>query len=208
VSLTLWNGSRDSVEGIATHYGLEGPGIESRWGEIFRTCPDQLRGPPSLLYNGYWLFPWGKGGRGVMLTTHPLLVPRLRKSWTIPPLTLWVLLGLLRGFPLPFTLWNVWISIHDTSFQSFLSLPGPSGPVKGFPFTFYSMKCVNFNSWYKFSVFSLSSRCKQCSRAFKKSYHLKEHARSHVGKNLSCTLCERKCTTFGALRVRKWNCGM
>ena len=32
-----------------------------------------------------------------MLTTHPLLVPRIRKSWAIPPLTLWVLLGLLRG---------------------------------------------------------------------------------------------------------------
>ena len=39
----------------------------------------------------------GKGGLGVMLTTHPLLVPRLRKSWDIPPLTLCVLLGLLRG---------------------------------------------------------------------------------------------------------------
>jgi sterol desaturase/sphingolipid hydroxylase (fatty acid hydroxylase superfamily) len=32
-----------------------------------------------------------------MLTTHPLLVPRLRKSWGIPSLTLWVLLGLLWG---------------------------------------------------------------------------------------------------------------
>ena len=30
-----------SVVGIATAYGLDGPGIESRWGEIFRTCPDQ-----------------------------------------------------------------------------------------------------------------------------------------------------------------------
>ena len=80
-----------------TCYGLEGPGIESRWGEIFRTYPDQLRGPPSLLYNGYRVFPGGKGGRGVMMTTHPLLVPRLRKSWAIPPLTLWVLLGLLWG---------------------------------------------------------------------------------------------------------------
>jgi hypothetical protein len=77
--------------------GLEGPGIESRWGETFRTYPDRLRGPPSLLYNGYRVFPRGKGGRGVMLTTHRLLVPRLRKSWAILPLTLWVLLGLLRG---------------------------------------------------------------------------------------------------------------
>jgi hypothetical protein len=29
------------VVGIATAYGLDGLGIESRWGEIFRTCPDQ-----------------------------------------------------------------------------------------------------------------------------------------------------------------------
>jgi hypothetical protein len=45
------------VVGIATRYGLEGPGIESRWDEIFRTYPDGLRGPPSLLYNGYRVFP-------------------------------------------------------------------------------------------------------------------------------------------------------
>jgi hypothetical protein len=91
--------SRDSVVGIATRYELESPGIESWWGEIFLSYPDRLRGPPSLLYNGYRVFPGGKGGRGVMLTTHTLLVPRLRKSWAIPPLTLWVLLGLLRGPP-------------------------------------------------------------------------------------------------------------
>ena len=30
-----------SVVGIATAYGLDGPGIESRWGEIFRTNPDR-----------------------------------------------------------------------------------------------------------------------------------------------------------------------
>jgi hypothetical protein len=83
---------------IATRYGLEGPGIESRWGEIFRTYPDRLRGPPSLLYSGYRVFTGRKGGRGVMLTTHPLLVSRLRKSWAIPPLTPWVLLGLLWGY--------------------------------------------------------------------------------------------------------------
>jgi hypothetical protein len=72
--------SRDSSVCIATRYGLEGPGIESRWGEIFRTYPERFQGPPSLLYNGYRVFPGGKGGRGVMLTTHPLLVQRLRKS--------------------------------------------------------------------------------------------------------------------------------
>ena len=36
-----------------TYYGLCVLGIESRRDEIFRTYPDRLRGPPSLLYNGY-----------------------------------------------------------------------------------------------------------------------------------------------------------
>jgi hypothetical protein len=51
-----------SSVGIATGYGLDGPGIESRWGggEIFRTRPDRPRGPPSLLYNEYRVFPGGK----------------------------------------------------------------------------------------------------------------------------------------------------
>ena len=53
---------RDSSVGIATHFGLDGPGIESRWGgsEIFRTRPYRHWGPPSPLYNGYRVFPGGK----------------------------------------------------------------------------------------------------------------------------------------------------
>jgi hypothetical protein len=47
-----------SVVGIATAYGLDGPGIESRWGARF-SAPVQT-GPPSLLYNGYRVFPGGK----------------------------------------------------------------------------------------------------------------------------------------------------
>jgi len=66
----------DNVIGIATRYGLEGPEIESRWGEIFRTFPDRPWGPPILLYNGYRVFTGSKSGRGVTLTTYPYLVPR------------------------------------------------------------------------------------------------------------------------------------
>jgi hypothetical protein len=52
---------RDSSVGIATRYGLDGPGIESKWGgDIFRNCPDRPWGPPSLLYNGYRVFPGGR----------------------------------------------------------------------------------------------------------------------------------------------------
>jgi len=54
------SGPGSSVD-IAAGYGLDGPGIESRWGgEIFRTCPDRPWGPHSLLYNGYRIFPGGK----------------------------------------------------------------------------------------------------------------------------------------------------
>jgi hypothetical protein len=46
--------------GIATGYGLEGPGSNPDGGEIFHACPDRSWGPLSLLYNGYWIFPGGK----------------------------------------------------------------------------------------------------------------------------------------------------
>jgi len=61
-SLVLFTSGPGSSVGIATGYGLDGPGIESRWGwgEIFRTCADRPWGSPSLLYNGYRVFPCGK----------------------------------------------------------------------------------------------------------------------------------------------------
>jgi hypothetical protein len=64
VYITPFHGPGSSV-GIATSYGLDRPGTESRWGgEIFRTCPDRPWGPPSLLYNGYRVFPGGKDQPG------------------------------------------------------------------------------------------------------------------------------------------------
>ena len=50
-----------SSVGIATRFGLEGPGIESRWGgRYFQHPPKPAQGPTSLLYNGYRVFPGGK----------------------------------------------------------------------------------------------------------------------------------------------------
>jgi len=46
--------------GIATRYGLDGPGIESRWGRDFPRPSSRPSGPPSLLLNGYRVFPGGK----------------------------------------------------------------------------------------------------------------------------------------------------
>jgi hypothetical protein len=53
---TVHIGQYSSV-GIVTCYGLDGPGIESQWGEISRTHPDHPWGPPSLLHDGYRVLP-------------------------------------------------------------------------------------------------------------------------------------------------------
>jgi hypothetical protein len=62
---------RDSVVGIATSYGPDGTGIESRGGKIFRSRPDRPWGPTSLLYNGYRVCLLGvkRPGRGA---SHPI----------------------------------------------------------------------------------------------------------------------------------------
>jgi hypothetical protein len=52
-----WPGS---VVGIATAYGLDGPGIESRWGWDFPHLFRPALRPISLLHNGYRVFPGGK----------------------------------------------------------------------------------------------------------------------------------------------------
>ena len=54
---------RDSSFGIATRYGLDGPGIESRWGRDFPHTSRPALGPTSLLYNGYRVFPGVKRPR-------------------------------------------------------------------------------------------------------------------------------------------------
>ena len=79
-------------------------GTNSGGGEIFRTCPDGPWGPPSLLYNGYRVFPGSRVGRGGTLTTQPLLVPWSRKSRAIRLFPFWdvrPVLGWRLPLPLP-----------------------------------------------------------------------------------------------------------
>jgi hypothetical protein len=51
---------QDSSVGIATGYGLDGPGIESRWGEIFRTRPRPALGhtQPPVFSGGKAVGAW------------------------------------------------------------------------------------------------------------------------------------------------------
>ena len=72
---------RNSSVGIAPRYGLDGPGMESRWGARFST-PVQT-GPgdhPASYTMGTGSFPGGKAAGGVAFITHPYLVPRLKKE--------------------------------------------------------------------------------------------------------------------------------
>jgi len=78
-----------SSVGIATDYGLNGPESNPGWNEIFRPSRSAL-GPTQLpAYLGTGSFPGIKCGQGVLLTTHPLLVPRSWKSRVITLSTLW-----------------------------------------------------------------------------------------------------------------------
>jgi len=65
-----------SSVGIATGYGLDGPGIESWWGARF-SAPVQTghRAHPASCTMVTRSFPGVKSGRGMTLTPHPLLVP-------------------------------------------------------------------------------------------------------------------------------------
>jgi hypothetical protein len=49
-----------SVIGIATGYGLDGPGIESRWGRDFPLLSRPAPGPTQPLVQWYRVFPGGK----------------------------------------------------------------------------------------------------------------------------------------------------
>jgi len=50
----------DSTVGIATRYGLDGLGIESRWGRDFPPSFRTVLGPTQPPINGYQVFPGGK----------------------------------------------------------------------------------------------------------------------------------------------------
>ena len=65
-----------SVFGIATGYGLDGLGIESRWGRDFPHLSTPAHGAHlASCTMGTGSLPGVKSGRGVRLTPHPLLVP-------------------------------------------------------------------------------------------------------------------------------------
>ena len=94
ITLIILDGGPGSSVGIATKLRAGMSGIESRWERDF---PPVETGPGTHLASckvGTGSFQGVKCGRGVLLTTHPLLVPRSWKSRAISLPTLWATPGL------------------------------------------------------------------------------------------------------------------
>jgi hypothetical protein len=73
-----------SSVGIATDYGLDGPGIESRWGRDFPPVQTKPGAHPASCTMVTGSFSGVKCGRGVLLNSHLLLAPWSWKSRTMP----------------------------------------------------------------------------------------------------------------------------
>jgi hypothetical protein len=59
-AITTDSSGPGSSVGIATGYGLDGPGIESWWGRDFPHLSRPALGPTQPPYNGYRVFPEGR----------------------------------------------------------------------------------------------------------------------------------------------------
>ena len=78
--------SEDNVVSIASCFGLDRPGFESRWDKrlsLIWNRTDRRWGPPSMLFYGYWSSFRGVKWRG-LLDHSPPSVTRSRMTGAIP----------------------------------------------------------------------------------------------------------------------------
>jgi len=92
-NLCKFRGPVTSV-GTVTELRAERSGIESRWRRDFSPVQTDPGARPASCKMGTGSFSGVKCGRGVLLTTHPLLVSRSCKSRAIPLPALWATPGL------------------------------------------------------------------------------------------------------------------
>jgi hypothetical protein len=95
-SLYFISSGPDSSVDIATDYRLDDPGSNpgGASSSAIQTGPGAHQASCKI---GTGSFPEIKYGRGVLLTTHPILVPRSWKSRAIPLPTPWAITGPVTG---------------------------------------------------------------------------------------------------------------
>jgi len=77
--------------------------------EIFRACRDRPWGPPSLLYNGYWVFPGGKERPGHDADPSPPS-SAIGHEWSLLPLwAIWPVQNLSACTRVHFTFFIVFL---------------------------------------------------------------------------------------------------
>ena len=100
---------RDSSVGTVTCYGLDGPGVESRWGRDFPHPSRQALGPNQPPVQWVSVLSWGQSGRSMVLTPQPHLQCRGLKVGRA--------LSTLRALEvfLPYFCFSLPVSLHQCS---------------------------------------------------------------------------------------------
>jgi hypothetical protein len=153
VSIFIYLWSRDSSVGIATRYGLDGPGIEWRCGRNFplksRTA---LR--PTQWVPGF--FPWvQRPGAGVALTTHPIKRRSQRKNRAIPLFPLWAFVACMPNMRLD-SLRKFTTNFSQSSLQSRPNLSRASPQCK--------LKCGSYANLFSVLCFINALPSPRCSQ--------------------------------------------
>jgi hypothetical protein len=95
--LKLWKRGPGSSVSIATGYGLDGPGIESRLGRDFPHLSRSALGPTQPPVQWVPVFPGGRKRPGRDANPSPLLVPRSKTEWSYILLSLRVFTACKKG---------------------------------------------------------------------------------------------------------------
>ena len=159
---------------------LDGPGIESQFGEIFRLSRPALRAHPAPCTMGAGYFPGVKYGRGVLLTIHPLLVPWSWKSRAILVPTLWAKTGPVTGILYPYLFMIYMLTAIGLT-------PGGSSTVHIYAQTIQTCRLVTY-----ISISSKSGITSNCNNRHDRTQSLS----SRIMKQL----------TFNTLRTGLLNC--
>jgi hypothetical protein len=121
----------DSSVGAVTDYGLDGPGIESRWGRDIPHLSRPVLGPTQPPVQRVPGLSQGKERPGRDADPSLLLVPWPRKGRAVPLIPLWAIQP-VQGCTLPYSLYRASVPVQGCTLPYCLyraSVPAQGGAV-------------------------------------------------------------------------------